>query len=298
MNSDVQQLRKLIAPHDPAGDLRVDPLTLAAVSRTVLDETARTPAPVAVPRRRRRWLIGVPAVTAAVAAALAVAGPGDLGPVHFGPAEARALTFSRNGDFIDVRIVDPNADPQRYRKEFSAHGLNVDLQLRPAPPSVVGTMISADDGSRTGTPTVTQIEGTRDCGIIWCRAGVRIPVGLRHRLTIIFGRPARPGEHYALLGDATAAGEPLHGLGVRNRTVADVRQMARQRHVTIQRYFEDDPWGRPGSQVPRNGAGWNLDDHVLAPDRVPGGWCVHDAFTGRDPGTVELVVAPWPDRFR
>ncbi|GAA4631780.1 hypothetical protein GCM10023196_062540 [Actinoallomurus vinaceus] len=299
MKNDVQQLKDLIAPHDPAARVRVDPVEMFTTSRAIVDGATR-PAPAAERHRspRRRWLVGVPAIAVAAVLALAAVRPGHIGPVRIGPAEAQALAFTRHGDFVDVRIIDPNADPQRYRREFAAHHMDVDLQMRSASPSLAGTMISVDDGSRTGTSKITEIDGARGCGNMWCKAGVRIPVGMRGRVTVIFGRAARPGEPYALAGDPTAWGEALQGLSLRNHAVADVRRMAGQRHVTIQRYFGEAPWKRPGVEPPRNFAGWSYDEHVLEAARVPDGWYVHDAFTGRFPNTVELVVAPWPDRGR
>ena len=297
MKNDVQQLRDLIAPYDPAGHVRVDPAVMSTTSRAIVEGT--TPACACHS--------GTTLVTATVVAHRRTRHhdrcdprPGRRAarshrPRAHRPAKAQALAFTRHGGFIDVQIIDPNADPQRYRREFAAHNMNVDLQMRSAPPSIVGTMISVDGDSGTGTSKVTAIDGSHGCGTMWCKAGVRIPIGRRGHVTIIFGRAARPGEAYALTGDPTARGEALQGLSLHNRTVADVRRMAGQRRVTIQRYFGEAPWERPGAEPPRNGSGWSYDEHVLDATRVPGTWYVHDAFTGRFPKTVELVAAPWPD---
>ncbi|MEV6868506.1 hypothetical protein AB0M44_46980 [Streptosporangium subroseum] len=304
MNNDLKQLRSMVEAHDPARRVRADPLAMSATLKKITDDTTRTP-PAAKRRwSRRRWLIAIPVAAALTGAALAltvVVQPGDVGPVHVGPA--KALAFTQNGDYLDVRILDPNADPQRYRTDFAAHGMNVDLKMKPASPSLVGTMISVSSfkgmmihnpngkfelKGKEGSTWIEMIDGGSDCGNMWCTAGVRIPVNLREPIEIIFGRASRPGERYEITGDPTARGEVLEGLNLRNRTVAEVGLMLQQRRATVQQYYQDSP------EPPAGGHGWDYSEHVLQPEDVPGTWYVHEAFGGHDKNTVRLVVASWP----
>ncbi|GAA3135479.1 hypothetical protein [Streptosporangium carneum] len=307
MNNDIKQLRSMLEAHDPAGRVRADPLASSATLREIVGGAERTPGRVTRRWFRRRWLLLLPAavvLAGAVIALTAVLRPGDVGPVHVGPGKAEALAFTANGDTVDVRIVDPDADPRRYREEFAAHGMDVDLRMQSASPSLVGKMISVSspgrmtvynpDGSfdiqdKNGSSRIEGVGGSPDCGVIWCKTGVRIPVALRGPVVITFGRAARPGEPYELAGDPTARGESLEGLPLRNRTVAEVRLMLRQRQVTVKRYYHDAP-----ENPPEAGRGWQPTEHVLRPEEVPGTWYVHEAWGSRDRGAVGLLVAPWP----
>lgn len=71
----------------------------------------------------------------------APAGPRDPAATAPTVTLAAALTFTHRRDHIDVRVRDPLADPARYRAEFAAQGLKVELSLVPASPSIVGTVI-------------------------------------------------------------------------------------------------------------------------------------------------------------
>ncbi|MFI6604815.1 hypothetical protein ACIBHX_52085 [Nonomuraea sp. NPDC050536] len=297
MNNDLKQLKIMLEAHDPARQVRADSAALSATLQEIIDTPRSSPTVTRRQRLRPRWLIAVPAAAILAGAALAVTvvvRPGDVGPVHVGPAEA--LAFTRNDDYIDVRIVDPNADPERYRSEFTAHGLDVDLRLEPASPSLVGRMIDAEiEGETTVTSNghlvskIKEIDDDSDCGSTWCKAGVSIPVDLKKHVNILFGRAARPGERYESAGDPTARGEVLEGIDLQNKTVAEVKRLVQERHATIQQYYGAQPEDS-GSQ------NWDYESHILRPETVPDTWYVHEAWGGHDKNTVRLVVASWPTR--
>ncbi|GAB1819289.1 hypothetical protein [Herbidospora sp. RD11066] len=277
--------------HDPARDVHADPATMAMV----LDDIITTPRPE---RRRRRWrAVTLVALTATLLALAIVLQPGTGAPPILGPA--KALAFARNGDHIDVRIVDPDADPARYQKDFAAHGLNVSLVLVPTSPSLVGTVIDISSptagvhyspdafeirGARGGE-WITAIEG-RDCGNTWCKAGVSIPLDLRSQVELVVGRPARPGERYETGGDPAARGEVMEGEDLTNLTVAELRLLARERDAVVEAYYELEPKGDRGN--------WVFSDRPLQPENIPEGWYVHAAWGGDYAGTVRVVVASWP----
>ncbi|MGW4411619.1 hypothetical protein ACWEJ6_46885 [Nonomuraea sp. NPDC004702] len=305
MTSDLEQLTRLFQAHDPARHVQARPGDLTATLEAILGDSAST-STSAKPRRRwirRRWLTLVPMTVVLVSMAIALPvllQPQEVGPFVVGPA--KALAFAKNGDYIDVRIVDPDADPRRFREDFAAHGLNVTLTMEPASPSLVGTLASVSAPQRTVTfhPDGFTIEGEPDdnrikliegtgCGRTWCQAGVSIPANLRSPFELILGRPARPGERYELTGDPTARGEILEGAELANRTVAEVKALLRERGATLESYHQAPPEPRT-----RDGAGWDYTAHVLRPKDVPDVWYVHEAFGGHEANTVRLVVAPRP----
>ncbi|GII27770.1 hypothetical protein [Planotetraspora mira] len=301
MTNDLKQLTSLLQAHDPASHVCADPIALSATLDDIIGNPTRTPQTAKRHWSRRQLLTLIP-VTAVLAGAAVVLPivmrPSDVGPITLGPA--KALAFAKNGDYIDIRIADPDADPRRYREDFASHGLNVDLQMEPSSPSLVGTMISiSSPGKETnyrtdgfeikdehGSEWVKRIEGT-DCGNMWCMAGVSIPVNLRSPVEIIFGRAARPGERYEIAGDPTAHGEILEGVDLENQTVAEVKRILQQRNGTIESYLEAPPEPFPS-------AGWDYTEHVLQPISVLDSWYVHEAFGGHNKKSVRLVVASWP----
>jgi hypothetical protein len=248
-----------------------------------ITSTAVREAPAArkTPARRRRWLIGIPAaagLAAAVLIATSIGRPGDkVGPVNVGPARADAqpLVFKKHGRFIDVIVRNPVADPERYRAEFKAHGLDITLKLIPVSPSIVGTVVEFDSG-----PAITPITAKGKCftggaGNV-CPVGLRVPVGYRGEANLAFGRAARPGERYEATAPATAPGEVMHGMHVRGRTVAAILAMLRRRHVTVPVFHF----------TTTRGIG-----ELLAPSKVPGTWYVYDADPWA-PRQVMLSVGP------
>ncbi|WP_433222470.1 hypothetical protein [Microtetraspora malaysiensis] len=305
MTNDLRQLKSLLQAHDPASHVRADPVVMSAALDGIISNTTRTPQTAKRRWSRRRLLALIPVTAVLVGATVVlpiIMQPSEGGPLILGPA--KALAFARNGDYIDVRIVDPDADPRRYREDFAAHGLNVDLQMEPASPSLVGTMVSISSPGKMiiyrpggfeikdqhGSDWIKSIGGT-DCGNVWCKAGVSIPLNLRGPVGVVFGRAARPGERYGVAGDPTAHGEILEGVDLANQTVAEVKRILRQRNVTIESYHEEKAPPGPSS---RDRTGWDYSEHVLQPVSVPDTWYVHEAFGGPYKNSVRLVVASWP----
>ncbi len=222
------------------------------------------------PRRlRKRLLIGVP-----VAAALAVVGliatsagaPGQhIGPVSVGPpkAQAAALSFTRDGRFIDVIVRNPIADPKRYQAEFARYHLNIGLTLVPASPSIVGTLVA--ESLSAGAGQLTPITAVGKCytggGGNVCPVGVKVPIDYRGTATLVFGRAARPGEQFESAGEATAPGEAMHGLHYQGKTVAAVLAMLARRGITV-----------PQWRVQRAGQCF-----MESRRSVPGNWLVYGA---------------------
>lgn len=276
---------------------RISPISDADAARTVQPGTLAdlagqiTATPVTAVRRggtsRRGRLaltaIATPAVAAAAFAAVVLATAGRPAPVLVSrpgqPATrgtmqlTAALSFSTSGRYITVKVVNPLADPSRYRAEFARHHLNVTLNLVPASPSLVGTLVYFSDSAGSGiTPITAKGRCYTGGGGSACPVGVRIPAGFRGQAQLVFGRAARPGEQYESTVSATAPGEVLHGLTVDGLRVARVLAMLRQRDVTVPVFHHDGKLLR----------------------HVPGDWYVYDA----DPWAAQqvmLFVGPvWP----
>ncbi|WP_030456234.1 hypothetical protein [Herbidospora cretacea] len=133
--------------NDPATHVRADPATMSAT----LDAIIRSPRPVRRRRRKPLILITLTAVLAVVLPIVTLPSPGA--PFILGPA--KAVAFADQGDYIDIRIVDPDADPRRYREDFAAHGLRVNLIMEPASPSLVGKVIGVFSPGQASTTAPT-----------------------------------------------------------------------------------------------------------------------------------------------
>ncbi|MFB9839181.1 hypothetical protein ACFFNX_44255, partial [Actinoallomurus acaciae] len=190
---------------------------------------------------------------------------------------AAALSFTRTGGYLTVRVKDPVADPARYKKEFAAHGLNVDLRLEPASAKSAGTVLFLEDD---GSGRVKMITAPGHCGSDTCGVGIRIPLTYKAFVRVVFGRTARPGEHYDT-GPGDTPGEGVGLSDVTGRTVADVLAEAKRKHIGGIEY-----------RYEHNGTDQPYPNGIPA-DKVRSDWYVHDAAAG-DSGQVILFVGPEP----
>jgi hypothetical protein len=256
---------------------------IAAITETPRRGAGRTRR---APRRRLVLTAAVAGLGAAAVATAIVATPGGgdghkTGVVPLGPAKAQpaALTFTKKSGYLTVIVQDPTADPARYRKEFAAHGLNVDLRLTPSARREAGEVLFVeDDGGKVKTVT-----SRGHCGADVCHVGIKIPLTYKAFVRVSFGRVARPGEHYQT-GPGDTPGEGVGLSDVRGRTVADVLAEAKRRHIgDIEYRYRPTSRSEQGSKQP-------YQDGVPAGD-VKGGWRVYDAVAGTG-GRVILFVHP------
>jgi hypothetical protein len=279
---------ELIGRLAPVTDEEAARMVSPATKSDLADRITSTAMPEGRPARRRRALaIGVPLAAAAVTASVVTASvlSGSPAPrrqtvqvTHpVSPkVQLAALTFATRGRYLVVKVKDPLADPARYRKEFAAHGMNIDLRLVPVSPSIVGTVVMSEGSIED----ITARGKCRTGGGGDCPVGVKIPIGYKEHAAVVFGRAARPGEQYSSTAPVDAPGEVMHGLAYRGRTVAEVLAMLRKRHVTVPQYRYEDANG--DNRPYQNG---------VPPAKVEPGWFVH----GADPwaaGQVMLSVGP------
>jgi hypothetical protein len=231
--------------------------------------------------RRRRLLLGMPVAAGLAAAALVATSVGKpeqkLGPISIGPLAANAapLSITQQGGYLTVRVTNPNVDPARYRREFTAYGLDVDLRLQPvAPPDAGKVLFVEDDGPSAGVRTIT----TRTCGTDACGVGVKIPLHYKWFVRVIFGRTPAPHGSYQ-----TGTGVVLDGVtvpDVRGTTVARARARLAAGHISSLSYRYE----YRGSDQP-------YPDGVPT-DKVQSGWYVHDYALSDTPGQLILFVGP------
>ena len=184
------------------------------------------------------------------------------------------MTVIRHHGYLTIIVRNPVADPQKYRAEFARYHLNISLKLVPASPSLVGTLVaeslSAGSGSQLKVLTAVGRCFTGGGGSV-CPVGIRVPVSYRGTAMLVFARAARPGEQYESAGEATAAGEAMHGLHFAGKTAAQVEAMLARRGVTVAQW-----------RVQRGGQCYTESRRT-----VPGSWRVYQAVPWA-PGQVLL----------
>jgi len=287
---------------------------VAALKPAVLDDLpegdvdARIAAIVATPRSartkrgtvRRPLLVatgGVVAAAVAVTAAVIVSArdPGRPGstvvptpPNKVVPTprrvQAAALSFARHGGYLTVMVKDPVADPARYKKEFAAHGLNVDLKLEPTSRRETGSVIFEGGDGSAGGPKVTMVTAPGHCGTRTCYVGIKIPLAYKGFLRVVFGRTALPGEHYNT-GPGDIPGEGVGLSNVKNRTVADVLAEAKRKHIGNIEYR----WQPTGPDEQGDRQPYPMG---IPADKVKGDWRVYDAVAGTGDDVIIFVHPP------
>ena len=280
-----------------AADLLPDEAAAALADRITETASPATASPATgAPAARRSPLLlrlGLPLAAAGVACAAGTVGllVRDGGPQP-PPATASsepgprvelvaALSFTRKGDHIDVRVRDPLADPKRYSAEFAEHGLKVKLSLVPASPSIVGTVVMVDtsDGTKEGDVSTITAKGECETGGAGdqCPVGVRVRTGYQGSAEIVFARAARPGEQYNSTAPATAPGEAMHGMAYKGHRVGEVLAALKKRDVTVPEYRYLD----------------GNESKILYPGQVSDDWYVHDAVPWAE-NQVLLFVGSTP----
>lgn len=152
-----------------------------------------------------------------VPAALPGGSPGGAG------VAAAGVGFTQDGNYLIATIDDPTASAAEMQAAFAQYGFDIQVQLQPAAPSLVG-MIPFADWAASTPPSLRIQEITTPCAaepMYGCFTGVRIPMGFSGKAGIVVTRAAAPGETYVWPGDAYAPGEVLHCSGLRGMTVAD-----------------------------------------------------------------------------
>jgi hypothetical protein len=191
-------------------------------ARDLLEEIVATE-PAARPGRFRLAPRLSPLLAAGLAALVMMAGwlvPG-VGP---GQDAAAPVELRREGDEYVVRVKDLFAETERYEAALRAEGLNISLKVVPTSPNMEGSAFMYDRNPKSPHPVV-------NCAPREGCQTVRIPIDHNANMRITLGRKARPGESYKGFSSLDAKGEPLHCVRYVGKTVAEVRELLRQRGV-------------------------------------------------------------------
>ncbi|GAA1554866.1 hypothetical protein GCM10009789_05400 [Kribbella sancticallisti] len=232
-----------------------------------------------------------PRVLLVAAAGLLIAGV-IAGTVITRPGQdlPQALSVTDQGDWLTVRVVDPDADPKAYNEQFKKLGLNIKVKMVPVSPSGVrsyATFLSYEgsDDAKLGLlepgencpPTLTANDPA-------CQYGVEVGKSFKGRAEIEFGRPARSGELYRHSpGEANAPGEELAGVKYRNLRVSDVQKILASRGMTVATYLNSTTEKVNGVTT------------AMEVDPAPGDWYVH-SVQPHSPGVVIPWIGPAPEK--
>ncbi|MEV4756440.1 hypothetical protein AB0J86_15175 [Micromonospora sp. NPDC049559] len=286
------RLIRLLAPKTRLPDSVLRPTAAAGeeMLQMIMRESVPDTRPVEPRHRRLSWLSGrrlllaVPAAAALAALVLVVtvmlpsSGPG--GPA---PAQARALDIAQEHGYVVVRILDPVADPARYRAELAEHGLDVELVLAPADPEHVGRVLAQDlDDPGTG-PRIQVIEAPGNCTANGdCSVGIKVPVDYRAHARIVIGRTPVAGESVA--GDAPVLGadEEQQLRALVGKRVSEVRRILSSRGQTAQYRVGADSRSAEAAEVPGD---WYVYDTAPLAGGVVVLWV-------SETGTEPTVTAP------
>lgn len=250
---------------------------LASVQDEDLAAAARSPAgrdlfesivapPARAGRRRARaprFALAVPALAIVAAVAATLAG------VATQPAAA-GIDFETRGGYIVATVTDPDATASQLRAAFAERGLDIELELVAASPSLVGTVVM-DGGSGSGRIRTLHAGRCMTPGG-GCPVGLAIPLDFEGHAELALGRAAREGERFVSSGDALAPGEPLHCSGVRGMRVARAQEVIERRGLR---------------------ASWRLHDEAAVSPAVAANAFVADA-TPVAPGEVLIGITRRP----
>lgn len=174
-----------------------------------------------------------------------------------------ALAFADNGSRVTITIVDLQADADRFNRELADHQLKFKLNLVPASPSVVGQVVAGFGGDQNEPGDVRVGETPQGCevgGAAPCNITISVAKDLRGEGELVLGRPLQPGEESVTFADLGAPKEPLAGVSYQGLQVGQVRELLRQRELTVLRY-----------EV-------NLGDRNELRDTVPDNWKVRTGW--------------------
>jgi hypothetical protein len=280
--TDPDRMIQLLSP-----DLDI-PHTAADPTGPAADDLLRRVTSTPAPAHRRPWgvrlAVGGSLVTglaaAVVAASLWLPESSPTGPA---PARAAALQIESGDGYLEIRIQDPAADPQRYREELAARGLDIEISLAAAEPGDVGRVIFQEDDIRGIEP----VEAPGNCTAQGnCGVGVRVPLSYRGHARIVFGRAPLPGE--SVEGDSPVLTPTQKGQlqALVGKRVSEARRQLRANGQTASYRVGPKSLEAPASQVPGT---WIVFDTAPLTGDVVVIWASPD---GREPDYDDEVPIP------
>ncbi|WP_203717852.1 hypothetical protein [Asanoa siamensis] len=136
--------------------------------------------------------------------------------------------------YLEIRILDPVADPARYQAELAERGLDIELSVVATGPEQVGRVIFEEVASDSG-PAIETIEAPGDCSATGnCSVGIRVPVDFRSSARVVFGRTPRSGETAPAAPGGATEDEKRWVRKLVGKQVGEVRRAVAARGRTIE----------------------------------------------------------------
>ncbi|SDK51836.1 hypothetical protein [Nonomuraea jiangxiensis] len=240
--------------------------------REIMTEERPRPA-----RRVLRWRIAAPTGALLTALVLTVTW---LMPT----STASALDIKQQDGYYVIQIKDLYADPESYETQLRSVGLDVSLTVVPAT-AAFERMVFPSSPNHEHITEIKGIDPPGPCDKLGgCAIGVKIPVGFKGAAQINVGRKARPGERYLAFTRWDAKGEPMYCVAYRNKTVAEVREMLRERGIGIEEFTVTTRGTRGGDYEVR--------------DSVPDSWFVSGgSLLASDVASAQVGPEPLDQEF-
>ncbi|MEU7897155.1 hypothetical protein AB0B45_30360 [Nonomuraea sp. NPDC049152] len=273
MNTDIDRVVAHLAPDPGPG--------MSEGARQLMHEIMEgDPAPAAGLADRRRKLGRRPRLAAVGLIAAAAIGVSWLGPsgLGLGPAPVAALDIKQEDGYYVVTVKDLYADPDSYEAQLEAVGLDISIRVKPVSAAFEGIVFPTSGERYVDEFEPIEAPGTCDKAG-GCPVGLKIPIGFKGSADISLGRKARPGEQYQSTTSFDALGEPMHCVPYMNKPVGQVREMLRQRGISVKEFMVEDPNSKS-------------DDYEVK-DSVPDSYLVTGGSLS-EPGKTMLSVSTTP----
>lgn len=212
-----------------------------------------------LPSRHVRFRRIVPAILTVVGL---VAASSIVSGVLWPDVAAAGIEISTKDGYYIARVTDPEASSAELSAAFEELGLQIELQLIPVSPSLVGTVVAiGEDAGASGIETIRRDDKCVTEGGS-CPIGLRIPLDYQGEAELTLGRIAAPSEPFMSAASALAPGEMLHCSGIYGLSVQRALIILDERGITVtfQALVERDG-GQFAEETPSASVlGWYVQD--------------------------------------
>jgi hypothetical protein len=272
----------LVASLAPLQDEELEPFARRSSAEVLFAEITSERA------QRRRLVAGRLVRLAAAATAAIVAAAAIIVALDPASPAAGGIAFERRTGYLIARVVDLRADPDEMRAAFRERGLDIDLELVPVSPSLVGEIVASSESAPGIDYLPDRARGCPQelrCGPI----GLRIPLGWEGEAQIVLGREPQASETYVSAGDAFAPGEALQcATGVLGATVRAAASVLDRRGVDAIWHVDEEIDGRVVDRMADSSEG--IEDWIVI-RVVPASAATVRVFAARSAPTEDAFAA-------
>lgn len=133
---------------------------------------------------------------------------------------AAGIEIKKKDGFYIAEVTDSEANREELSAAFAQRELDIELELVPVSPSLVGTIVAMGDEGGQGIETLSDDDRCFTGGGA-CPIGLRVPVDYAGRAEITISRSAEPGENYASTTDPFAPAEALRCIDLYGATIEE-----------------------------------------------------------------------------